>query len=69
MVQSELEIQEEELKNLKGQYIGVEEELVELKQKFREWQDYISEFDVQMNIKIVELDMEQDELPKARDQI
>jgi hypothetical protein len=31
MVQSELEIQEEELKNLKGQYIGVEEELVELK--------------------------------------
>jgi len=30
MVQSELEIREEELKNWKGQYI-VEEELVELK--------------------------------------
>jgi hypothetical protein len=35
MVQSELEIREEELRNLKGQYLGAKEELVGLKQKFR----------------------------------
>jgi len=61
IVQFKLEIREEELKKLKEQYLKVKGELNELRQKLEKWQDHISRFDVQMNTKIVELDIEQEE--------
>lgn len=62
IVQIELEIQEEELKKLKRQYQKADEELSELRQKFEEWKDHISRFNVQINMKITELEIEQKEL-------
>lgn len=49
------------MKKLKEQYLKVKGELNELRQKLEKWQDHISRFDVQMNTKIVELNIEQEE--------
>ena len=62
IVQIELEIQEEELNKLKWQYQKADEELSELLQKFEEWKDHINRFNVQINMKITELEIEQKEL-------
>lgn len=37
-------------------------EVKKMQEKFEEWQDYISIFDVQLHTKIVELDIEKEEL-------
>jgi DNA repair ATPase RecN len=61
--QSELEIQEE---GLRSHYGAIEEELHELKQEHQECQEYIDNFAVQMNSKIAELDIEREELQRAK---
>jgi Asp-tRNA(Asn)/Glu-tRNA(Gln) amidotransferase C subunit len=48
MIQAELESREEEAKKMQEQ--------------FEEWQDYISNLDVQLNTKVAELDIEKEEL-------
>jgi chromosome segregation ATPase len=63
ILQSELEIQEE---GLGSHYDVIEEELHELKQECQECEDYIDSFAVQMNSKIAELDIEREELQRAR---
>jgi hypothetical protein len=37
-----------------------------MQEQFEEWKDYISSLDVQLNTKVVELDIEKEELQKAR---
>jgi len=44
----------------------IEEKLNELKQERQECQEYIDSFAVQMNSKIAELDIEREELQRAR---
>jgi chromosome segregation ATPase len=55
VIQAELESQEEEAKRMQEQ--------------FEEWQDYMSSLDVQLNTKVAELDIEKEELQRARKQI
>jgi chromosome segregation ATPase len=55
VIQAKLESQEEEAKRMQEQ--------------FEEWQDYMSSLDVQLNTKVVELDIEKEELQRARKQI
>jgi hypothetical protein len=40
-----------------------------MQERFKEWQDYISSLDVQLNTKVAELDIEKEELQRARKQI
>jgi len=61
-LQSELEIREEELRELRSHYFEMEEELRKIKQERQECQDYMDNFAVQINSKIVELDIEREEL-------
>jgi chromosome segregation ATPase len=61
-LQSELEIREEELRELRSHYFEMEEELSKIKQERQECQDYMDNFAVQINSKIVELDIEREEL-------
>jgi chromosome segregation ATPase len=63
ILQSELEIQEE---GLRSHYGVIEEKLNKLKQEHQECQEYIDSFAVQMNSKIAELDIEREELQRAR---
>ena len=63
ILQSELEIQEE---RLRSHYGAIEEELNELKQERQKCQEYIESFTVQMNSKIAELDIEREELQRAK---
>jgi len=60
-----LEIQEEELIELKGQCLKIEKELSRFKRELHECQDYIDSFKVQINSKIVELNIEKEELQQA----
>jgi septation ring formation regulator EzrA len=46
VVHTELEIQEEELTELKGQCLKIEKELSRFKRKLHECQDYIDSFKV-----------------------
>jgi FtsZ-binding cell division protein ZapB len=52
VIQAELESREEEAKKMQEQ--------------FEEWQDYISSLDVQLITKVAELDIEKEELQRAR---
>ena len=63
ILQSELEIQEE---GLRSHYGAIEEELHELKQEHQECQEYIDNFAIQMNSKIAKLDIEREELQRAK---
>ena len=65
VLQSKLEIQQKELRELRGQYLEMEEELIRSKQEYQRCQDYIDIFEVQINSKIVELDIEREELQIA----
>lgn len=60
-----MEIQEEELIELKGQCLKIEKELSRFKRELHECQDYIDSFKVQINSKIVELNIEKEELQQA----
>ena len=62
VLQSELEIREEELRELRSYYFEMEEELNKIKQECRECQNYMDNFAVQINSKIVDLDIEREEL-------
>jgi chromosome segregation ATPase len=62
---TKLEIQEEELTELKGQCLKREKELSRFKRHLHECQDYIDSFKVQINFKIVELDIEKEELQRV----
>ena len=68
-LQSELEIREEELRELRSHYFEMEEELRKIKQERQECQDYMDNFAVQINSKIVELDIEREDLQRARDKL
>ena len=61
-LQSEIEIREEELRELRSHYFEMEEELSKIKQERQECQDYMNSFAVQINSKIAELDIEREEL-------
>lgn len=54
-IQSELEFHEEKVKKMKEQ--------------FKEWKKYIDSFNVQLNKKIDEIDIEKKELQRAKNQI
>jgi chromosome segregation ATPase len=60
-----LEIQEEELIELKGQCLKIEKELSRFKRELHECQDYIDSFKAHINSKIVELNIEKEELRRA----
>jgi len=68
-LQSELKIREEELRELRSHYFEMEEGLNEIKQECQECQDYIDNFAVQINSKIVKLDIEREELQRATDKV
>ncbi|XP_061965308.1 uncharacterized protein LOC133689466 [Populus nigra] len=68
-LQSEIEIREEELKEMRSHYFEMEEELSKAKQERQECQDYIDSFTVQINSKIAELDLEKEELQRVRDKL
>lgn len=44
------------------------EKVKTMKEQFEEWQDHIGSFDVQLNTKIDELDIEREELQRAKNQ-
>ena len=62
VLQSELEIREEELRELRSHYFEMEEKLNMIKQERLECQNYMDNFAVQINSKIAELDIEREEL-------
>ena len=66
-LQSELKIEEEELRELRSRYFEMEEGFNEIKQERKECQDYIDSFAVQINSKIAEL--EREELQRATDKM
>ncbi|XP_061955602.1 uncharacterized protein LOC133677538 [Populus nigra] len=68
-LQSEIEIQEEELKEMRSHYFEMEKELSKAKQERQECQDYMDSFTVQINSKIAELDIEKEELQRVRDKL
>jgi len=69
VLQSEIEIREEELRELRSHYFEMEEELSKAKQERQECQDYMDSFAVQINSKIAELDIEKEELQRVRDKL
>jgi chromosome segregation ATPase len=68
-LQSEIEIQVEELRELRSHYFEMEEELSKAKQERQECQGYMDSFTVQINSKIAELDIEKEELQRVRDKL
>jgi len=68
-LQSEIEIREEELRELRSHYFEMEEELSKAKQERQECQDYMDNFAVQINSKIAELNIEKEELQRVRDKL
>lgn len=68
-LQSEIEIREEELRELRSHYFEMEEELSKIKQERQECHDYMNIFTVQINSKIAELDIEREELQRAKDKL
>ena len=62
VLQFELEIQEEELKELRSHYFEIKEQLIRIKQECQECQDCIDNFAVIINSKIIELDIEREKL-------
>ena len=61
-LQFEIEIREEELRELRSHYFEMEEALTKVKQERQECQDYMNSFAVKINSKIAELDIEREEL-------
>nr|XP_034917840.1 myosin heavy chain, embryonic smooth muscle isoform-like [Populus alba] len=68
-LQSEIEIREEELRELRSHYFEMEEELSKAKQERQECQDYMDSFAVQINSKIAKLDIKKEELQRIRDKL
>ena len=61
-LQSEIEVWEEELRELRSHYFELEEEMSKAKQERQECQGYMDSFAVQINSKIAELDINKEEL-------